>query len=319
MSREQAAPADSAAWLGIANHIVLAAFKGTVGLLFDSRALLADALYSASDAAAMLSDKLKINRQLMKRRTAHSGSLPGGAGEPLLVIFLSVFLLMGSFQMGISSIAAVSKGELVPPGYMAGVAIVISIALKEALFQYQYRQARKQPGEHTQFLIETHRYSWYSSVAVLIGVFGTMAGQAMELPVLLYLDPAVALFVACMVLWRVFRMVRGSVYGSLISEMQEEDATRFIETVQRVHGVITVDELKAQENGHYVTIAARISVNPRITVMEANEIASRAKVLLMNRFSHISDVSIQVLPYDPGYPYKSNCEGSGDDLPTLIQ
>ncbi|MNO00897.1 hypothetical protein D3C81_2208860 [compost metagenome] len=53
--------------------------------------------------------------------------------------------------------------------------------------------------------------------------------------------------------------------------------------------------------------------------MEANDIANRAKVLLMNRFSHVSDVSIQVLPYDPGYPYKSNNEGPGDDLPTLIQ
>lgn len=318
MRREQAATADSAAWLGIANHIVLAAFKGVVGLLFDSRALLADALYSASDAAAMVSDKFKLHRR-PKKRIVQSVNAPSRAGEPLLVIILSVFLLMGSFQMGISSIAAVSRGDLVPPGYLAGVAIVISIALKEALFQFQYRQSRKQPGEHTQFLIEAHRYSWYSSVAVLIGVFGTMTGQAMELPALLYLDPAAALFVACMVLWRVYLMVRGSVYGSLISEMQEEDATRFIETVQRVHGVITVEELKAQENGHYVTITARISVNPRITVMEANDIANRAKVLLMNRFSHVSDVSIQVLPYDPGYPYKSNNEGPGDDLPTLIQ
>lgn len=66
MRREQAAPADSAAWLGIANHIVLAAFKGVVGLLFDSRALLADALYSASDAAAMVSDKFKLHRRPKK-------------------------------------------------------------------------------------------------------------------------------------------------------------------------------------------------------------------------------------------------------------
>lgn len=316
MSREQVTPADSAAWLGIANHIVLAIFKGTVGLLFDSRALLADALYSAADAATVISNKVKLPLKPKKRTSV---SIPGGASRPLLVIFFSVFLLMGCFQMGISSIAAVSQGELAAPGYLAGVAIVISIALKEALFQFQYRHSRKQPGEHTQALIESHRYSLYSSIAVLIGVFGAMTGQAMDLPVLLYLDPAAALFVSFIVLWRVFRLVRGSVYGSLISELQEEDATRFIETVQRVHGVITVDELRAQEHGHYVTIMARISVNPRITVMEANDIATRAKVLLMNRFSHIIDVSIQVTPYDPGYPYKSNCEGSGDDLPTLIQ
>lgn len=318
MSREQAVPANSAVWLGIANHIVLAVFKGTVGLLFDSKALLAGALHSATDGAALVCGKLKLPRQTPKngefRRTG-----AGKAGEPLLAIFLSVFLLMGSLQMGISSIGEISQGEIAPPGALAGVAIVISIALQEALFQYQYRQLRRSKSEQLQTLVESHRHSLYASVAVLIGVFGAMTGQEMEVPLLLYLDPVASLLVSVMVLWRVYRMILGTVYGSLISDTQEEDASLFIETVQRVHGVITVDELKAKENGHYVTVTARISVNPRITVLEANEIATRAKVLLMTRFSHISEVSIQVLPYDPGYPYKSNFEGPSDDLPTLLQ
>ncbi|MEF2968893.1 cation diffusion facilitator family transporter [Paenibacillus sp. M1] len=318
MSRKHDITTDSAAWLGIASHIVLAAFKGAIGLLFDSRALLADALYSAADGAAMIPDKFKFRRQ-PRMTTTQALPVPGKVGESLAVIFLSVFLLMGSFQMGISSITAVSTGEIDPPGYWAGVAIVISIALKEAVFQVQYRKYRVGRRERLQSLIEAHRNSLYSSIAVLIGVFGAMTGQAMDVPALLYLDPAAALVVALLVLWRIYRLVRNSVYGSLISEIEEEDTARFIETVQRVHGIITVDELKAHENGHYVTITARISVNPRITVMEANEIAARAKVLLMNRFSHVSEVSIQVLPYDPGYPYKSNYESSGDDHPTLIQ
>ncbi|WP_435924507.1 cation diffusion facilitator family transporter [Paenibacillus sp. DYY-L-2] len=318
MSREHEITAASAAWLGFAHHIVLAAFKGTVGLLFDSRALLSDALHSALDATAIVSDKVKM--PWLSKKKAHPfrpGS--GRARGTLFVVFLSVFLLMGSIQMGMSSISAFSKGEPAPPEYLAGVAIVISIALKEAVFQLQYRKSRKQPGDFAQALVEAHRFSLYSSVVVLIGIFGAMFGHARDIPVLLYMDPAAALVVAVLIILRVYRMVRNSVYNALVSDLQEEDAARFIETVQRVHGVITVDELKARENGHYVMVTARISVNPRITVMEANEIAARAKMLLMNRFSHIIDVSIQVMPYDPGYPYKSNYEGSGDQQSTLIQ
>ncbi|MNT92350.1 hypothetical protein D3C72_2336150 [compost metagenome] len=68
-----------------------------------------------------------------------------------------------------------------------------------------------------------------------------------------------------------------------------------------------------------MTVDAKISVNPRLTVQEANIIANRAKVLLMSRFSHVSDVSILILPYDPGYPYKSNHDDASDNSTTLIQ
>ncbi|MNW56181.1 ferrous iron efflux protein F [compost metagenome] len=120
-------------------------------------------------------------------------------------------------------------------------------------------------------------------------------------------------------LFQVYRLVKRSIYGSSAPQLREEDAASLVETVQRVHGVITVDDLKAQENGHYVTVTAKICVNPKITVMEANDIANRAKMLLLNRFSHITDVRIHVAPYEAGYPYKSNTEESDSDLPNLLQ
>ncbi|MNJ51244.1 ferrous iron efflux protein F [compost metagenome] len=202
---------------------------------------------------------------------------------------------------------------------MSGIAIIISIALREVVFQFQYRQYRKSSENQSNSYIEMHRNSLLSSVVVLIGVFGSMAGQALEIPIMLYIDPVAALVVACLVLWRGCRLIFGAIYGKYESKVPEEDRSQFIETVQRVHGVITVDELKLRDSGHYISVTATISVNPRITVLEANHIANRAKILLLNRFSQVSEVSIQVMPYDPGYPYKSNYEGSNNDMPTLLQ
>ncbi|GIP12097.1 cation diffusion facilitator family transporter [Paenibacillus sp. FSL R5-0527] len=318
MKREHAAFSDSAAWLSIVSHAALAVFKGMVGLWFDSRALLAAALHSASDAAAEIAAKVEWPG-LRKRRALHAAYVGREGVEPLLAIFFAVFLLMGGLQMMIAAISNIARDELKPPEVMAGVAVVVSFALKEAVFQFRFRQSRKEDPKTAQSLIATHRYSLYSSVAAFIGVFGAVAGQAMGVSELLYLDPLAAFFIACLVFWRAYRLIRESLYGRLVSAIQEEDATSFIETVQRVHGVIAVDELKAQENGHYVIVDAKISVNPRITVMEANDIANRAKMLLLNRFSHVSEVRIQVAPYDAGYPYKSNAEENGSDLPNLLQ
>ncbi|MGG6313590.1 cation diffusion facilitator family transporter [Paenibacillus macerans] len=318
MTREQAAMPVSAAWLSILNDVVLAVFKGAVGLLFDSRALLAGALYSASDAAAGVAFKLQWPGLKRVRREA-PGSSRRETAEPLLAIFLSVFLLMGGLQLLIASITSIIQADIVPPETMTLVAVFISMALKEAMFQVRLRQSRKRDADDAGPLIESHRHSLFSSVAVLIGVFGAMGGQAWDIPAMLYLEPIAAILVACHVLLRAYFLVKGSLYGAIAAEMQEEDASSFIETVQRVHGVIAVDDLKAQENGHYVTVLAKISVNPKITVLEANDIANRAKMLLLNRFSHVIDVRIQVAPYDAGYPYKSNAEESGSDLPNLLQ
>ncbi|WP_433945916.1 cation diffusion facilitator family transporter [Paenibacillus sp. SN-8-1] len=319
MTSKYDAHSEAAAWTGIINNFTLAIFKGVVGLLCDSKALIGDALYSASEAAEGLSGKIQLpgfkEHSLQRERSVRSSK----EGDPLLIIMFTVFLLMGALQIAISSIKQMSIGDVKAPAYMSGVTVVIAVALKEAVFQYQFRQSKKHGEELGRAFLETRRFSLYSSIAVLIGVFGSMAGGALGIEGLLYLDPAAGLLIACFVLWRGYRMVVTSIYGTLAQELQDEDAVSFVETVQRVHGVIMVQDLRAHEQGHYVTVEAKICVNPRITVIEAKDIANRAKALLMHRFSHVSDVNIHVLPYDPVYPYKSNHENSNTDMPTLLQ
>ncbi|GKU75687.1 cation transporter dimerization domain-containing protein [Paenibacillus sp. L3-i20] len=99
----------------------------------------------------------------------------------------------------------------------------------------------------------------------------------------------------------------------------EESADELMQVIQRVEGVVTVQSLRAKEHGHYVIAEVVISVNPRISVLEGQEIAKKVKLLLMHRFLHLSDVSIYVEPYDPGYPYKSNHELNQEQMPTLLQ
>lgn len=111
---------------------------------------------------------------------------------------------------------------------------------------------------------------------------------------------------------------RGSRRNSRIS-VREEAPDELMQVVQRVEGVVTVESLRAREQGHYVVADIVISVNPRITVLEGQEIAKRVKTLLMHRFLHLSDVSVYVEPYDPGYPYKSNHDPNQEQMPTLLQ
>ncbi|RJX41393.1 hypothetical protein D3P09_05290 [Paenibacillus pinisoli] len=100
---------------------------------------------------------------------------------------------------------------------------------------------------------------------------------------------------------------------------RDENADELMQVVQRVEGVVTVQSIRAREQGHYVVAEIVISVNPRITVLEGQEIAKRVRTLLMHRFHHLTEVSIYVEPYDPGYPYKSNHDPNQEQMPTLLQ
>lgn len=316
MTREQAVIPEPPT--GIVGDIVLAVFMGTVGLLYGSLALLAGALYAAYDVAAGLAVRLPGPGHL-RWRPIELMSVRKNSPEPLPSIFFSVFLLMGVVQLLIAAVTNIVGAGTAPPETFVLAAVLLSMALRETLFQIKLRLSQRKSTCDLQSLVEKHRHALFSSALLLSGVFGAMGGQAWDLPVLVYLEPIAAILVALHVLIQVYRLVKRSIYGSSLSQLHEEDAASLIETVQRVHGVITVDDLKAQENGHYVTVTAKICVNPKITVMEANDIANRAKMLLLNRFSHITDVRIYVAPYEAGYPYKSNTEESDSDLPNLLQ
>ncbi|GIO58444.1 MULTISPECIES: cation diffusion facilitator family transporter [Paenibacillus] len=318
MSIERSNPSGTVAWTGIAGELLLALFKGVVGYFTGSKALLGDALYSASDAAGALARRIPW-RTSSKLRSAQQSDLRAGRTEPILAILFSVLVLMGGLQIAVAAVRDLASGRVQTPGQFTLIAILVSLAVKEALFQFQYRQSKKQgDGMHTMYA-DNHRFSLYSSITVLIGVILTMTGSAFHWSMLQYMDSISALIVAALLLRRGYRLIVSSVYGQLVQETEQEDAINFIDTVQRVHGVITVDDLKASEQGHYITIDLKISVNPRITVQEGAEIADRVKKLLMHRFLHVSIVNIQVVPYDPGYPYKSNHHLTDNEQPTLLQ
>jgi cation diffusion facilitator family transporter len=308
--------AELAAWVGIIGNIALALLKGAIGWLANSKALLADAVHSASDVAGSFAVLVGIRAAKLPPDDDH----PYGHGkaEPIAAIIVSVLLMIVGVEIGISSVKAIVAGVAAPPRWPALVALFVSIVVKEALFQYKFRLGKKL---NSQALISNaweHRSDVYSSLAALFGVGGALLGGALNLPWFYYLDPIAGLIVSALVLKMGYDLIMESIHNTMDHVLHREDAQELVQAVQRVKGVITVDDLRAREHGHYVIVDVKISVNPRITVLEGHDIAKTVKQHLMKRFVHVSDVFIHVNPYDPGYPYKNNVDSEQDDEPTLL-
>lgn len=316
MTKERFIKAQWAAWIGIVGNLGLAVMKGFVGYISNSKALMADAAHSASDVAGSLAVLIGLRAAQMPPDEDH----PYGHGkaESVAAIVISVILLFVGIEIFINSVKALYHGVSAPPGGIALIAIIISIVVKEAMFQYKYRLGKQLSSQALVANAWEHRSDVYSSIAALIGVGGAVLGGVLGISWLYYLDPVAGIVVSAQILRMGYGLIKESVHNTLDHVLHMDETQELYQTIQTMHGVIAVDELRAREHGHYVIVDLKISVNPRITVLEGHDIAKAVKHRLLTRFTHVSDVFIHVNPYDPGYPYKNNVDPDQDDFPTLL-
>jgi cation diffusion facilitator family transporter len=314
MTEDRVQKAQFSSWAGIVGNLSLAIMKGTVGYISGSKALIADALYSAAHVAGSFAALLRLRNLKLQPDVDHPvghGKTGSAAG-----IIASVLLLIVGTETAISSAKAIYQGVDSPPAAYALVAIVISMIAKVTMFQYD--SGKKLSGQTLLPRAAEHRSDLFSTGAALLGAGGAVLGDYLGNKYLYYLDPVAGLFIAVLVLRTAYRVVSDSVYSSKEHVFHNEDVAELLRTVQAVNGVIAVDDIRAREHGHYVIVDVKISVNPRISVLEGHDVAKAVKQTLMKRFIHIADVTIHVHPYDPGYPYKNNAYPQQDDFPSVL-
>ncbi|MEW9700094.1 cation diffusion facilitator family transporter [Paenibacillus sp. SI8] len=316
MNEERFQKAEFAAWAGIVGNLALALLKGIVGYMAQSKALLADSAHSASDVVG--SFIVLIGLRAAKKPPDEDHPYGHGKAESIASIVVSVLLLVVGLEIGISAIKSMWQGIEAAPKAYALIAIGISLVVKEAMFQYKFRLGKRLKSQALITNAWEHRSDVYSSIAALVGVFGALVGQYLDFKMLYYLDPIAGLFVSALVLRMGYSLVMDAIHRAMDHVLHQEDAADLITTVQTIKGVIAVDDLRAREHGHYVIVDIKISVNPRISVLEGHDIAKIVKQQLMKRFHHVTDVFVHVNPYDAGYPYKNNTDTELSEYPTIF-
>jgi cation diffusion facilitator family transporter len=294
---QRSAAAERGALVSVCGLLGLSLFKGAAGWLTGSKALLADACQSAADCAVSFTSYLGW-------RNGRGATAPSRRTESGTAIVLSALLLVAGLEMGIHSLRAAAAGPEEAPGWGAVAAIAAGMAAREGLLRYKRRREAEsgirgdRPGEN--------RSDVFASLTALAGTSAAMAGSLLDMPILYVLDPAAGLVISVFVLRMGYRLTSGVLRQSGNAQLDEVDAQMLLEAVQRVDGVMAVDEVRTREHGHYMIVEVQIRVNPRISVTEGHDIALRVRRELTKRFLHVAEALVQVQPYDPGFPYKSN-------------
>lgn len=285
--------AEFGAIVGIVGNVALAIVKAVAGYVGNSKALMADAVHSASDVIGSLA--VLFGLRAAKQPPDDDHPYGHGKAETISAIIVAVLLAVVGLEIAISSIKAFT-GALEPPHLITVGVVILSIVVKEGMFRYKYRLGKKVNSDAIIANAYEHRSDVFSSIAALIGIGAAIIGDKIGIDWLVYADPVAGLFVSLLVIKMAWEIGKESVHASLDHVLHEEDIIPMREAVLQVDGVKKIGSLYAREHGHYVIVDIKVSVDPYITVEDGHSIGKRVKEVLMEQ-DNVQNVFVHINPY----------------------
>jgi cation diffusion facilitator family transporter len=269
---------------------VLAAMQVVAGWLFQSQALVADGVHTLSD---LVSDGV-VWFAAGKAAASPDQDHPYGHGriETLATVIVGLLLALAAVGIGWTAIDRLLHWETATGPAPAALAFaVLTLVAKEGLYQYTTRVARRIHSPLLQANAWHHRSDAISSLVVLVGIGGAVAGWP-------WLDAAAAAVVAVFILHMAWRLVFASAAELIDTALEPAQVERIRSAILGVPGVHSAHMLRTRKLGNEAAADVHIQVAPRISVSEGHRIADEVHRAVMASLPNLRDVTVHVDPED---------------------
>lgn len=275
--------------VGIFGNILLAAFKLFAGIFGKSGAMVSDAVHSLSDVFATLIAWIGVRLS----RRAEDAEHPYGHERLECVASLLLGLILAGTGIGIgwSGIRKLSGegGSIEIPTLLPLSAAVISIVVKEGMYQYTMHYAKALDSAAFKADAWHHRSDAISSVGSFIGIGLAKLG----LP---FMDPVASIIICLLILKVAFDISRDAVYKMLDTSCDNAFEQRLRTFIGSQDGVGRIDLLRTRQFGNRIYVDLEIAVKPDISLRDAHGIAERVHSAVEQEFPNVKHVMIHVNP-----------------------
>ncbi len=290
---------------------LLAVAKLLAGYAANSQALIADGVHSLSDLATDVMVIVAAKHGSQDADEKH----PYGHGrfETLATVILGVALIGVAAGIAWDSIDRLfNPAELMQPGVWALLIAVISVLSKEWIYRYTMALARKLRSDMLKANAWHSRTDAISSVIVVVGVAGTMAG-------LEYLDAIAAVGVALMVAKVGFDLVWESLHELVDAGLELERVEAIKAVILEVDGVRELHMLRTRRMGQDALVDVHVLVDPELSVSEGHYISETVRHRLIRKVDEVNDVLVHIDPEDDEQmPLSANLPPRGELLARML-
>lgn len=281
--------------VGSAGNAALLTFKFIAGVMGNSSAMIADAVHSLSDFVTDILVLVFVSISAKPQDTSHDY----GHGK---------FETIASFMIGLALVAAATGivvsgalklwawwggAELESPGWIALWAAVLSIVIKELLYQYTARRGRKLDSQVMIANAWHHRSDALSSVGAAVGIgLALWLGQHWAV-----FDPLASVVVGLMLLKVAYELLKTSINELTESSLPAETEQEIEQIILSFGDVRQPHNLRTRRIGNRIAIEAHVRMDGRLPLETVHERATTIERKLKERFGNNTHVTLHMEPF----------------------
>ena len=280
--------------VGGAVNVVLLVFKFVAGILGHSAAMVADAVHSLSDFVTDIIVLAFVHISGKPEDKSHDYG--HGKYETLATTIIGVALLVvavGIVYSGAVKIAAWLGGQqLQAPGLLALWAALLSIVLKEGVYQYSMVKARQLKSQAVEANAWHHRSDALSSVGTAVGIGGAIFfGQRWTV-----LDPAASVIVGAFIVKVASDLLRSGIGDLMEQSLPDAVEDEILRLAASVPGVSMPHDLRTRRIGNHYAIELHILMDGDMSLREAHDKATEVEDTLKGHYGQDTHVAVHVEP-----------------------
>ena len=275
-------------------NILLTVLKFAAAFIGSSAAMLADAVHSVSDLLTDVIVLIFVKMGLRPKDKSHDYG--HGKFETLCTVVIGLVLFFAGLMIcynGVSSSLKALQGEVLErPGYIAFVAAIISMVLKEWCYRFTIRTSRETHSLALATNAWHHRSDALSSLGTTIGIGGAiLLGEKWRV-----LDPITAVIVSIFILRVAYILVKTAI-GELLEESLPDDLEEEIQKIAGMEENVTdVHHLLTRRIGRSIAIEMHIRVPGDLSVTTAHLHATNIENKLKEKYGESTHVGIHIEP-----------------------
>ena len=280
--------------IGSMGNVVLLTFKFIAGILGHSSAMIADAVHSLSDFVTDVVVLVFVNISTKPQDQSHDYG--HGKFETIATFLIGLALVAAATGIIVSGGTKLTTwwngNELEAPGWIALWAALLSILVKELLYQYT---ARKGKVLDSQVMIANawhHRSDALSSVGAAVGIGGAIwLGQRWTV-----LDPLASIVVGLMLVKVAWSLLKTSIDELTECSLPAETEQEIVEIIQSFADVQEPHNLRTRRIGNRFAIEVHVRMDGQLPLEAVHERSTTIERKLKERFGQKTHVTLHMEP-----------------------
>ncbi len=280
--------------VGSVGNAILLTFKFVAGIAGNSSAMIADAVHSLSDFVTDILVLVFVSISAKPQDQSHDYG--HGKFETIASFLIALALMAAATGIVVSGtmkfLSWLDGNELKTPGWIALWAALLSIAIKELLYQYTMHRARKLDSQVMVANAWHHRSDALSSIGAAIGIgLAIWLGQRWTV-----LDPLASIVVGLMLVKVAYELLKTSMGELTECSLPEETENEIIEIILSFNDVGQLHNLRTRRIGNRIAIEAHVRMDGQLPLYVVHERATTIEQKLKERLGPTTHVSLHMEP-----------------------